>query len=157
MIIHIECKPDKVLLGVVAPLFKTEHDGNKEGVCIALKKSKNQIGMVDQDPFNPEFEYIRSLQLFKDIPESGLKLFHDEKRNNCIIEICPRLEEWTLKAAEDLGVRPDKFNLPADGNRLHKIVNVDLRKYEQFVKAMKGKGRLAVLERALNDIVTGAQ
>ncbi len=67
----------------------------------------------------------------------GLKVF--QRKSARIIVFCPRLEEWVLQAAWEVGLRAGDFGLPEDGSGLHRVVNERLEKFKKFVGEVWGK------------------
>ncbi len=47
-----------------------------------------------------------------------------------------------LKAASEAKINIKKYNLPDDGERLHKVINLNIDKFERLVKDLKGKSRM---------------
>ena len=62
--VHVECKPDETLVRKLGVSRKsvTHHQG-KSKVFALLKKNKDQLAMVDEDPMSTKTTYERSFQL----------------------------------------------------------------------------------------------
>jgi hypothetical protein len=147
--IYVECKPDFLLVNTLGFSKKDiVHAGNISKVCKGLAKSENAKGLVDEDPDGDRPTYIDTLQLLQNQHE--IKLLRDDKRDNQVIVLCPRLEEWLIKVTEEAGVDIGRYGLPNDGEKLHKVINLDLRKFEKLVNDLKDKSKmLKALKKAL--------
>jgi hypothetical protein len=149
--IYTECKPDSTLVMILGiPKKQIIHLQGKPEVCKQLEKRENLLGMVDEDPFSVQPSYLKRLPVKEDLPTCGLKILNDTSKNNDLIILSPRLEEWILKAVEEAGIDIKRYNLPNDEEKLHKEINTDLRKFERLVNDLKGKSKmLEALERAI--------
>ncbi len=152
--IYTECKPDSALLKTLG-LSKKQiiHLGGKPEVCKQLEKRKNWKGMVDEDPFSVQPPYLKKLQVNEELSnDHGFRVLRDNSKNNDLIILCPRLEEWVLKATKDAEIDIKGYNLPDDGERLHKEINIDIRKFEKLIDDLKGKSRmLKALENSIKE------
>lgn len=137
--IYFECNTDEILVKALG-FTKTErcHAGSKGEVCNKLSNSKNSKGLVDEDPASPQPSYIQSL-IEKNHEDMSLKKFFDSKRENVLVVLCPRLEGWVLRAAEQADVDPLNFGLPNDEKNLHKQGNTSLKQFEEFVQEIESR------------------
>jgi len=151
--IYTECKPDSTLVKLLGISKKQIiHLGGKPEVCKQLEKREDWKGLVDEDPFSVQPPYLKKLQEKKNLSNYGLKILNDPSKNNDLIVLRPRLEEWIIKATEEAGIDIKRYNLPDDGEQLHKVINMDLRKFERLVNELKGKSKmLEALEIAIKD------
>jgi len=151
--IYTECKPDSTLVKMLGiPKKQIIHLGCKPEVCKQLEKREKWKGLIDEDPSSVQPPYLKKLQVQKNSQNYGLKILNDASKNNDLIILCPRLEEWVLKAAKEAGIDIKRYNLPDDGEQLHKVINLDLRKFERLVNDLKGKSKmLEALEIAIKD------
>jgi hypothetical protein len=149
--IYTECKPDSSLVRILGiPKKHIIHQQGKPEVCKQLAKRENLKGLVDEDPSSVQPSYLKRLPVKEDLPTYGLKILNDTSKNNDLIILSPRLEEWILKAVEEAGIDIKRYNLPNDEEKLHKEINTDLRKFERLVNDLKGKSKmLEALERAI--------
>lgn len=141
--IFVECKPDRVLVETVTNISRKEirHAGNKPRVCKELMKRRGCKGLVDEDPWSVQPPYLKKLELIKDSSSFGIKLLHDASRNNYVIVLCPRLEEWILNAAKEMQIDLKKYNLPEDGERFHREININLEKFKKLITELKSSSR----------------
>ena len=142
--IYVECYPDKALVSSFGiPKRKIKHAYAKGNVCNRLEKSKSSKGLVDEDPLSAQPTYIKKLKLLSD--EHEIKLLYDEKKQNHLIVLCPRLEEWILKAAKEAKVDVGNYGLPDDADELHKIISAKPRKprrFENLIADIKKRSRM---------------
>jgi hypothetical protein len=149
--IYTECKPDSSLVRILGiPKKHIIRQQGKPEVCKQLEKRENLLGMVDEDPFSVQPSYLKRLPVKEDLPTYGLKILNDTSKHNDLIILSPRLEEWILKAAKDAGVDIKRYKLPDDGEQLHKVINLDLKKFDRLVNDLKDKSEMIkALERAI--------
>jgi hypothetical protein len=141
--IYTECKPDSVLAKTLGIQKKDIiHLGGKPEVCKQLEKRENWKGLIDEDPFSIQPPYLKKLEVKENLSDYELKVLNDNSNNNDLIVLCPRLEEWMLKATKEAEIDIKKYNLPDDGERLHKEINIDIDKFEKLIKDLKGKSRM---------------
>ena len=152
--IYVEGKPDNVLVrhatGIQGRNAVRSLRGRGE-VCRQLMRTRNQIGMVDEDPGDRPPDYFRELDLRVNRVALGLKLYRDRRRNNRLVVLCPKLEDWLLRAARDAGLRMADYGLPSRSNRLHDVINADIRKLQRLLNGLSDAGspRLNELRRLL--------
>lgn len=134
--IFVECNADKTLLTALG-IQPQEicHVFSKGNVCNRLRKNKNCIGLVDEDPDSGQPQYLGTLSLVSD--NNAVKVLNDQHNQNYLIVLCPRLEDWIVAAAKQANVDLAVHNLPANGNALHKVVNVKLTDFEKLINDMK--------------------
>lgn len=139
--IFVECNADKTLLTSLG--IGTQeicHAFSKGNVCNRLRKNKNCIGLVDEDPGSGQPQYLGTLTMVSD--ENAVRVLNDETNQNKLIVLCPRLEDWIVAAAKQAEVDLATYKLPANGNALHKVVNVRLDDFEQLIKEMKESSQM---------------
>ena len=145
--ILVECNPDEALVNFLG-IKKKEiiHGNGKSGICKKLKSKENIKGLVDEDPLSPQPKYIEGLKLIE--KNHNIKLLYDNDKHNFLIVLCPRLEEWILKAAKEAGVDISDYGLPDNGNDLHKVINFRIGSFKKLLVELKGKSqKLETLER----------
>ena len=99
MSLFVECKPDETLamaLGVSER--EVEHAGNRAGVCAQLSRRSGTTGMVDEDPGTAPHPYVKAL--IEQTLEHEIRVLYDSQRKNCLVVICPRLEDWLVQSAK---------------------------------------------------------
>ena len=104
------------------------------------------MGMVDEDPRGSQPLYMNIVEPEDNLPQYGLKTLHDDDNNNLIV-LCPKLEDWVLKNAEEAGIDVTDYGLPNYAKELHRIINRRLDEFKTLVADLKGHGRMEVLER----------
>jgi hypothetical protein len=148
--IFVECKPDLLLVQKITGIPKKEilHSGNKGEVIKNLSRSKNSIGLIDEDPGDSQPKYIASMSLMKYDRYSDLKIYRDNK-NNSLVVLCPVLEEWILKTARLGKIKMGDFNLPENASKFHKTINLNLRKFEMLLEILLTSKRITALKSVL--------
>ncbi len=150
--IFVECNPDELLvrkLGI--PKKYIRHAGSKGNVCRKLEKSTGNIGLIDEDPESPQPSYIKRLinasQNLDRYHKFGIKVLRDERRDNLVIILSPRLEEWIIASTKELKISIEYYGLPSDGNRLHQNINIHLRKFEKLLGDLENRSeRIKILK-----------
>ena len=150
--IYVECKPDATLVQVLTQLPRREivHElKGKYEVVKRISNGRNARGLVDEDPEATQPAYFGRMRLEEDFPYRGLKLLQDAGSNHVIL-LCPKLEDWIIRAAREVNVSLDHYNLFNDPRRLHQVINIDLRRFERLVQDLRSAPRLRCLLRLLN-------
>lgn len=138
--IYLECNSDKALIETLGVVKKeVYHAGGKGNVCNRLKNSKNSKGMIDEDPLSSQPGYINNLKIL--FHENEVKLLYDEKNQNYLIVLCPRLEEWILNTAKESGINVRDYSLPEGVEEFHKTINLKLDKFIDLIKDIKEKSK----------------
>lgn len=151
--IFVECKADEVLVRTLTGLPRREVIHELKGKPEVVKKvseHNGSKGMVDEDPQATQPRYLKLMEVVRDLDQRGLRLLGDA-RDNRIVLLRPRLEDWVKRAAQDAGVPLADYSLPDDPERLHQVINVDLRKFERLANALTGCDRFT----ALRDLLMG--
>jgi len=137
--IYVECKPDFVLASLFVSKKGIIHAGNKSEVIKCLRKRNNCKGMIDEDPGHSQPSYLKEFNLVKESSNLGIKILRD-KRNNYLIVLCPRLEEWILNSAKERKIDLEKdYRLPAEENKFHAVINANISKFELLIKDLRNK------------------
>ncbi len=145
--IYVECKPDEVLVRVLTGLPRREviHEiKGKPRIVDKISKLQNSTGLIDEDPGGVQPVYLKRMGVVQDLLQRGLRILQDTKENRIIV-ICPRLEEWVVRAAMEARVDLRQYTLPDDPQRLHQVINDDLRKFQRLVEDLKDTDRLRAL------------
>lgn len=140
--IYVECKPDRLVVRILAgiPKKRVRHAGNKSQVLKMLERTRMALGIVDEDPHShqpPQILQSKDIST-EEVKKASLRtlLYQD----NVILVIRPRLEEWILALAKELGVDPAKHRLPEDPDELHEVINYNLDKFERLLLDIKRRG-----------------
>lgn len=149
--IYVECKPDFALVKSITSIPKGEiiHQKGKSRVCQKLEKDKNCKGLLDEDPLSTQPPYMREVKLEGDLFQAELKVFHDESNGNYLFVLCPRLEDWILEATKEAHLSMKKYGLPNTSEKLHRVINIDLSKFEKLLTDLKDSQRLKTLRKLL--------
>ena len=134
--IYCECKPDEVLIEVLINK-KPKHGDNKSEICKRLENEKNIIALLDKDPNSYQPLYLNRLQRIFNSEELGLEILYDRERNNKIILLNPRLEDWVLRIAKLKNITLGK--LPRKPSKLKKEINQKLEHFRKLLQAIKKK------------------
>lgn len=151
--IYVECKPDLALVKSLTNVTRrgiTHEFKGKGEICNRLRKQTNCKGLLDEDPSSAQPRYIKEARLVNDLSEHEIKVLHDGTNNNYLIVLCPRLEEWILKAAQQAGKDVRKYDLPNDAAKLHREINISLDRFDNLLEELKdSSSRLKTLKRLL--------
>lgn len=153
--IYVECKPDAALVQALTQLPHREIVNELKGKYEVLKRisnGSNAKGLVDEDPAANQPAYFARMEVQRDLPQRGLKILEDVGKGNRVVLLCPKLEDWIIMAAQDAEVDLEdrRYNLPNNPTRLHRVINIDLRKFERLVQDLTGTPRLRCLRRLLD-------
>jgi len=130
MIVCVECDADYELVKKLMNCSEIIHSGNKSGVVKNLvEKYENSLGLIDEDPSsaNP-----KALDRFIEIENNnryGISVKRYTRKNNYIIELKPRLEEWIVHAAKLNKIKLQPYGLPEDGSYLHSVITSKIPNY----------------------------
>ncbi len=141
--IYLECYSDEALVKAFGVHKKgIFHSYSKGNVCKKLEKGFKSKGLVDEDPFSTQPSYVGKLKT--NSHEYDIKLLYDEIAKNHLIVLCPRLEDWILKAAKEAGINIKEYSLPDDANELHKIINTKLDKFIFLIEDIKKRSNMLI-------------
>jgi hypothetical protein len=144
MVLVVECKADRALVKILTSASKRNliHGGNKTGVLeVLLKARESSTGVIDEDPWSPQPPNLRKFKMKQDVTRHNFKIMQQTGKNISLIMLCPRLEEWILRAANEARVSPNKYGLPYDAAELRKQITAQTDKFEKFVKAIKDRSK----------------
>ena len=153
--IYVECKPDFTLVQALTQLPRRgiahELKGKYE-VMKRLSSLRNIRAMVDEDPGANQPAYLSRLQVLRDLPQRGLRILEEVSRNNRVVVVCPRLEDWIIRATQEAGLdlTNPRYNLPNSPTRLHREITFDLRKLERLIQDLRDTPRLRCLSGLLS-------
>ena len=136
---YVECNTETTLLKTLGiPRRKIRHVHGKGNVCNLLKKQKNSIGIIDEDPGSAQPTYLKELKLIEE--KDDLKCLTD-KNNNQIIVICPEIEDWIFKTSKEDRVDLKKYNLPDNLHNFRKEVELKLDRFELLLRELINKSQ----------------
>jgi uncharacterized protein (DUF111 family) len=101
----VECNNDKTLIIELTKAKRRQihHAGSKAEVLKKLDAWEGCIGIIDEDPEDPQPKKLRSVRL--DHVEYDIKV--GKYKGNVIVVLCPELEEWVAKVARNTGIRKE--------------------------------------------------
>jgi len=145
MSLLVECKPDEALaLALGVSRRDVEHAGNRAGVCKQVSCRSGTTGMVDEDPETAPLPYMKTLA--EQPVEHEIRVLYDSQRNNRLVVICPRLEEWLVESAKSSGLKMTNFGFESDsGRHLHREINDRLPNVRRLVDALLSARNLRIL------------
>jgi len=115
-----------------------KHAGNKSELLKALsQRFSDSKGLLDEDPSSIQPLSLEKFHEKQDLTSYHIKILEQKSRNNTIIMLCPRLEDWILQAAKEANVSPTQFGLPDDSAKLHEQVNIRIDKFQKLIEALK--------------------
>lgn len=149
----VECKPDATLVKFLTRTSRKNiiHAGNKSELLKKLTEHfTNCRGIVDEDPLSHQPPHLRKFEERQDLKKYDIKILYQKSGNNVLIVLCPKLEDWILKAAHEANVDLGKYGLPNDPQRLHEQINIKIDKFQELVGDILTKSkRLKKLAREL--------
>jgi hypothetical protein len=137
--IYFECYSDETFLSSLGVIAKDlDHSFSKGNVCNKLDRSLNCVGLVDEDPNEPQPRFIQEIfnqnrVTFKD---KNLIFCFDKRTSNKLVLIRPNIEVWSVKIAQDLKIDLEKkpYQLSSNSNRLHEMLafSRNIKKFAAF-------------------------
>jgi hypothetical protein len=138
----VECKPDTVLVQVLTGASRKNivHAGNKSELLKKLtERFTNSKGLVDEDSGSYQPPHLRRFEEKQSLAKYAIKVLHQRSGNNTLIMLCPKLEDWIIKAAYEVDVNPEKYGLPNSPEELHRLINIRTENFEKLVESIKDK------------------
>jgi len=149
----VECDPDLALVETLATPSRrrNKHAGGKTIVIRNLMRTyENSVGMIDEDPGSIQPNDLQRFTETNRLQREQIRIRHHNQRNNRLIVLCPKLEEWILGACTEAGIDIRDYNLPNNPNQLHEIINVRINRFRQLVDdLMKRSNRVRALQTSL--------
>ncbi len=79
-LLYVECHPDTVLVRTLGiPKREIRHVHSKGNVCNRLSKSRDSVGLIDEDPNSAQPNYLKTLKLVEE--KHDLRLLADKNNN----------------------------------------------------------------------------
>jgi hypothetical protein len=154
-VLIVECDPDLVLVETLTtPSRKrNKHAGGKSMVIRNLMRTyENSVGMIDEDPASIQPDDLQRFTETNRLQREQIRIHHHDQRNNRLIVLCPKLEEWVLGACSEAGIDVRDYNLPNNPNQLHEVINVRINRFRQLVEdLMKRSDRVRALQTCLRE------
>ena len=136
MKLFVECRPDEALAYALGVRREVQHALHRSGVCARVSQTYDATGMVDEDPNSAPQQYMKTLG--EQSSEHGVRVLHDSRRNNRLVVICPRLEEWLVQSAKQQGLKMTDFGFESDnGLHLHREINDRLENVKKLAQALR--------------------
>jgi hypothetical protein len=136
MSLFVECKSDETLafaLGVASG--DIEHALGRARVCAQLSRRTNVTGMIDEDPGAVYHPYLKDLA--EQSWEHNIRVLFDKERNNRIVVLSPRLEEWVVQTTKSASLKMTDFGFESDnGLQLHAEINQRLGSLQRLIEAL---------------------
>ena len=135
--VHVECRPDEALvkkLGITNKKMVITHHYGKSRVFHKLTKTKNEIGMVDEDPGSAKTQYERNLKFIEEV--YGIKRYSD-KQGNKVLVLKVKLEDWIIAICKTAKIDITKFGLPNNPNELHDVIINRINNFEKLIDHLK--------------------
>lgn len=149
----VECKPDGALVKVLTHTSRKNilHAGGKTELLRKLtERFANAKGIVDEDPLSPEPPHLRKFEEKQELTQCDIRILYQRSGNNILIILCPKLEDWVLKAVHEANVNPKDYGLPDNPERLHEQINIKTDKFQELVESIQSKSeRLKKLKQHL--------
>jgi len=149
--IFVECNTEETLakqFGFGKKEIIHSGSGGKSKVCKRLEKAVKSKALVDEEyPTANKPPYQTKLVQIDN--KHNIKVLYDKKKQNRLIMLCPRFEEWILEAAKVAGVKMENYGLPDDADKLHNIINFKLPALERLITDIKPTVMLKTLHEFL--------
>lgn len=141
--VHVECLPDERLVTKLGHTrkFITHHQG-KSRIFSTLRKNKNLIAIVDEDPGSIKTRYEESLKFREEI--EGISYFTDTS-GNIILILKGKLEDWIIAACKKQNIDISKHGLPVKPNDLHDVIHHRLEVFGKLIDELIQQKNPAVL------------
>ncbi len=96
-----------------------------------------------------QLSYVENMKVITDLPRYELRVLHDQPKDNYLIVLCPRLEDWVLKTAQEANIDVEIYGLPHDAEKLRRVINSNLDKFERLVRDLKDCSKMKTLTNLL--------
>jgi len=145
----LECLADKTFLSKIHPqsIKGIVHSGNKTKVLDDLIKNyDNSIGIIDEDPWSYPPIALKQFIKYANSRNNYFEILQDLNRNNFLIMLKPRLEEWVLQAALVSNLKVTDYDLPLNGDDLHAIININITNFSYLLDDLLRSNNACVKE-----------
>lgn len=131
--IYVECNTDEYFLKRLGiPKRYIKHEGGKSRVVSRVEKIGSGIGVIDEDPGNEQPIELRRYEGI--VSKNNISKFvRQNDYSKAMIVIRPKLEPWLIKKANENDISLQRYNLPDDPDKLHKINPFKRSNYGKFL------------------------
>ncbi len=91
------------------------------------------LGWIDQDPTANHHPYYKAMCAKPVSDKLGLMYCYNNKRNNKLIIVKPKLEDWIIGIAHSKGINLEDYELSNDPDELHKLINFRISKFQELL------------------------
>jgi hypothetical protein len=142
--VHVECLPDEKLVTKLGHTrkFITHHQG-KSRIFSTLRKNKNLVAIVDEDPGSTKSRYEESLNLREEF--EGIRYFTDTS-GNIVLILKGKLEDWIIAACKKQKIDISKYGLPVMPNELHDVIHHRLDVFGRLIDELLKQKNPAILK-----------
>jgi hypothetical protein len=139
MKVLVECDADEVVLrNLGVPRKHLFHFGGKDKLINRLKQLPGAVGVVDEDPASIQHPDLKASYRQAKSAEGLRLLTRQGSGGQRLVIVCPKLEDWLINRAKLSGIRPEKFTLPSDPDRLHGIPRYEQKEgFRRFLAELK--------------------
>lgn len=138
--IHVECYADEVLVRALGVARRDiRHEGTKGDVVNAVRRAREGVGLVDEDPGSAQPGDLRNYVV--QMTSGSLRcLARRGAAQQRIVVVAPDLETWLLRRATAQRLDPAAFGLPDEPHALHDIPHYERsRNFRGFLDALLAK------------------
>ena len=146
-----ECKPDTLLVKLLTGQGVDHRGGKTRLIKKMLQSGEPSKGLIDEDPQSLQPPLLKRFKLLRDEQSVGLKVYEDDNGNRLIM-LSPNLEEWIISSAREAGLKLESYSLPDKSDDFHRIINLDLKKFQNLILDLKDKSpSMKVLSKILRN------
>jgi len=151
----VECNPDVALVETLTSPSRrrNKHAGSKSMVLRRLMRTyENALGIIDEDPDSTQPDDLQRFREIDNLERYQLRILQHNPRNNRLVVIIPRLEEWIIRASSEANINPQDYNLPNNPNQLHEIINIRENRFRELIRdLMQRSDRVKALQTCLRE------
>lgn len=149
----VECITEDTLVRLLTSVSRrrVDHVSGRSRVLRKLVRNyENSVGVIDEDPNRTHSRLIQRFRETDSLERDRLRILGDTQRNNRLIILRPRLEEWIIEASREANINLGSYGLPNDPNELHEVINLRIGRFQRLVEElMHSSGRVMALRRFL--------
>lgn len=135
----VECTTEVTLVTTLLSVSRKEVDhvsGRSRVIRKLVRNYENSIGVVDEDPNGTHSHNMQRFRETDFLEREALRILHHNRRNNRLIVLCPRLEEWIIEASREANIDLNQHNLPNDPEALHEIINIRIDRFQSLLEEL---------------------